>query len=281
MARPSAVSLGPKAISCQDLDANRYALAPESEAYLVRGKESYLGSFLDVFKGNLADWTKLAESVRTGRPARPIVGQGDFEEYFPPLIRALHVSNLPAARNLAHKLGVGSRWRGLKILDVGAGSGVWSIAALEEDPSSTAVALDFPKILAITREYAAKAGVTDRLTFLEGSMHEARFEEGEYDLVILGNICHSEGEAATRTFLKGLEPALRPGGKVAVIDMIPNEDRTGPAFPVLFALQMLLHSPEGSTFTQTDYTRWFEEAGFKKVDAVDIRSHSPAIIASK
>ncbi|MCX5786926.1 MAG: class I SAM-dependent methyltransferase, partial [Elusimicrobia bacterium] len=130
----------------------------------------------------------------------------------------------------ARKLGVGSRWRGLKILDVGAGSGVWSIAALEEDLSSTAVALDFPKILAITREYAAKAGVTDRLTFLEGSMHEARFEAGEYDLVLLGNICHSEGEAATRTFLKGLEPALRPGGKVAVIDMIPNEDRTGPAF---------------------------------------------------
>ena len=261
--------------------ANRYALTPECEAYLVRGKDGYLGGFFEAFRDGVADWLKLAEAVKTGRPVRSVDGRGACEEFFPPLLRALHVANAAAARNLARKLAVGTRWRGLKILDVAAGSGVWSLAALEEDPSSTAVALDYPAILAVTRECAAKAGVSERLSFVEGRMREATLEENVYDLAILGNACHLEGEEATRDFLKRLEPAMRAGGKVAIVDMIPNEERTGPAFPLLFALQMLLRTTNGSTFTQGEYTRWLGEAGFKKVEALDLRSHSPAIVASK
>lgn len=264
-----------------DKHAHRYALTPESEAYLVRSSDSYLGGFFEIFQKGLQDWIKLPDAVKSGLPVRSIDDQKRSEEFFPPLIRALHVANLSAAHNLARKLGVGTRWRGLKILDVGAGSGVWGIAAAQEDPSSIVTALDFPRILSITREYAAKAGVGDRLSYLEGDMDTVALEEHTYDLALLGNICHSEGADGTRDFLKRLQPAMRPGGKVAIIDMIPNEERTGPPFPVLFALQMLLHTGLGGTYTQSEYARWLEEAGFKKVEAMDIRSHSPVIVAAR
>lgn len=261
--------------------ANRYALSAEAEAYLVKGRDGYLGGFFEVFQNGVHDWLKLAESVKSGQPVRPVDDRQAAEEFFPPLLRALHVANRGAAHNLARKLGIGTRWRGLRILDVAAGSGVWGIAAALEDPSSTVTALDYPRILTITREYAAKDGVADRFSYLEGSLREAAFEENTFDLVILGNICHSEGADATRDFLNRLPAAMRPGGRVAIVDMVPNEERTGPPFPVLFALQMLVHTTQGGTFTQGEYTRWLQEAGFKKVEAVDIRFHSPAIVAAR
>jgi len=264
-----------------DKQKGRYALTPEAEAYLVKGKDSYMGWFFQHSSDMMQGWGRLPEILRAGKPVRPVDGQGASEEFFPPLVRALHVSHLPAARNLARKLGVGARWRGLKILDVAAGSGVWSIAALEEDPSATATALDWPRVLDVAREFAAKHGVDDRFSTLEGSWRETPLEENTYDLALLGHICHAEGEEASREFLRRLCPALRPGGKAVVLDMVPNDERTAPAFPLLFALNMLVHTERGGTYTLEEYGRWFSEAGFKKVEAVDIRSHSPAIVASK
>ncbi|TPW18643.1 MAG: O-methyltransferase family 2 [Elusimicrobia bacterium] len=261
--------------------SGRYSVTPESESYLVRGKDTYVGGFLDLAPGMMQDWLRLGDTLKTGEPVRRVETQDASEEFFPPLIRALYVANMGAARNLARKLGIGTRWRGLRILDVAAGSGVFGIGALLEDPSSTVTALDYPRILNVTREFAAKAGVEDRLSYLEGSLREVPLEDNTFDLALLGNICHSEGEDASREFFRKLQPAMRAGGKVAVIDMVPNEERTGPPFPLLFALNMLLHTRQGGTFTQGEYTRWLQEAGFKKVEAVDIRSHSPAIVASK
>lgn len=261
--------------------ANRYDLTPEAETYLVKSSDNYLGGFFEIFQKGIMDWLKLPEAVKTGQPVRSFEGQKKSEEFFPPLIRALHVANMGPAHNLVRKLGIGTRWRGLKVLDVAAGSGVWGIAVAQEDPSTTVAALDFPKILNITREYAAKAGVADRFSYLETSLRNASFEENAYDLIILGNIAHAEGQDVMRDFLKRVQPALRQGGKLAIVDMIPNEERTGPPFPVLFALQMLLHTSQGGTFTQNEYSRWLQEAGFKKVEAVDIRFHSPGIIAAK
>lgn len=264
-----------------DKQANRYALTPDSEAYLVRGKDGYLGGFFDFLQGNLQSWLRLTQAVKSGDPIHKMEDQSGSEEFFPPLIRALHVANMGPAHGLARKLGLGTRWRGLRVLDVAAGSGVWGIAAAQEDPSTTVAALDFPKILTIAREYAAKAGVADRMSYLETDMRDATFEDNTYDLVILGNICHAEGADATREFLTRVQPAIRPNGKLAIVDMIPNEERTEPPFPLLFALQMLLHTTQGGTFTQSEYTRWLQEAGFKKVEAVDIRFHSPIIVASR
>ena len=66
-----------------------------------------------------------------------------------------------------------------------------------------------------------------------------------------------------------------------MIDMVPNDERTGPPFPVIFALNMLVHTAEGDTYTLAEYRAWLQEAGFAKVETADIGSHSPLIVASK
>ncbi len=70
-------------------------------------------------------------------------------------------------------------------------------------------------------------------------------------------------------------------GRVPILDMIPNNDRTGPLFPLMFALNMLVNSDEGSTYTLAEYTRWLNEAGFGRVETGEIGSHSPAIVATR
>jgi len=74
---------------------------------------------------------------------------------------------------------------------------------------------------------------------------------------------------------------MRADGRVAIIDLLPNDDRTGPPFPVFFALNMLLNTEEGDTYTLAQYTEWLQEAGFARVETADIGSHSPLIIGWK
>jgi hypothetical protein len=151
----------------------------------------------------------------------------------------------------------------------------------EADPSARITMQDFPGVLEHTREYVRRHGIADRCEYLPGDLKQVDFGEGRYDLALLGNIVHSEGEASSRDLFRRLHRALRSQGQVAVVDLLPNEDRTGPPRSLIFALNMLLHTATGDTYTLTEYTHWLTEAGFAQVETADIGSHSPLVIAVK
>lgn len=257
-----------------------YALTPPARQYLVRTGPDYVGA---VWEGPMffEPWEHLTESVRTGRPFRQIETREAAEQFFPALVRALHVINLSPARRMAEVLGVGPEGGGLRVVDVACGSAVWSIAVAEADPRARVTAQDFPELFQTTREYLRRHGVEDRYDFLPGNLREVDFGQEKYDLAILGNIVHSEGEASSRDLLRRLHRALRPGGRVAILDMIPDDARTGPPFPIFFALNMLLNTEDGDTYTIPEYTGWLHDAGFPEVSAADIGSHSPLIVGIK
>jgi hypothetical protein len=107
------------------------------------------------------------------------------------------------------------------------------------------------------------------------------FGESCFDLVILGNIVHSQGERNSRDLLHRMHRALNHSGRIAIIDILPDEDRTGPQASLIVALAMLLDTEEGDLFTLSQFTPWLQEAGFTKIETSDIGSHSPLIIAYK
>jgi ubiquinone/menaquinone biosynthesis C-methylase UbiE len=256
----------------------RYRLTPATERYLVRESPEYMGAIMEddsLWKS----WEHLVDAVRTGHPPRRIERQAEAERFFPVLVRSLHVLNRQPARRAAEALGVGASRRGLRVLDVACGSGVWGIAAAEADPSAAVTMQDFPGVLEHTREYVKRHGLTGRCDYLPGDLKQVDFGSERYDLALLGNIAHSEGEASSRDLFRRLHRALRPKGQLAVIEVIPNEERTGPPRALIFALNMLVNTDVGDTYTLAEYRQWLTEAGFKRIETADIGSHSPMIIA--
>ena len=259
---------------------NEYRLTDPAKRYLVRESAEYIGGVLS--DNHLWEaWGRLTDIVRTGQPHHRVEQQNKAEDFFPILIQALHVTNQQPAWRAAKILCSSAKSRSMEVLDVACGSGVWGIAIARTASKAHITAQDYPGILTITRRYVQQHGVESRYDFLPGNLREVEFDVGRYDLAILGNIVHSEGEIAAKTLFKRLSAALTPGGRVAIIDMVPNNQRTGPAFPIFFAINMLVNTSDGDTFTRAEYSTWLKQAGFGKVVAAEIGLHSPMLIATK
>src|SRR5947209_1155607 len=258
----------------------RYELTPHARQYLVRESADYVGGMTE--SGALLEaWSHLTDCVRTGEPFRKVEGQAEAENFFPMLVRTLHIVNREPAQRTAEALGAGRDSKGLRVLDVACGSGIWGISFAEADTEARVTAQDFSGVLPTTREYVRRHGLKERFDYLPGDLKEVDFGEARYDLAILGNIVHSEGEQSSRDLFRRLNYALRPGGRIVVIDMIPNDARTAPPYALVFAINMLINTETGDTYTLAEYTRWLNDAGFPRVETADIGSHSPAVIGHK
>lgn len=259
-----------------------YALSPMAAKFLVRDSSDYLGAFLEDDE-HWERWSRLPEVVRSGKPVHSVLDHGEAERFFSVLTRSLHVQNRLPSQRLAKMLGAGSKYQGLSVLDVGCGSGVWGIAVAEADSGARVTAQDLPKVLEQTRTYLERHGIANRCDFLPGDLHQVEFPAGKHDLALLGHIVHSESEASARQLFKRLQSTLKKGGRLAIIDMIPNDERSGPPFPLLFALNMLVHTNGGGTYTFGEYKSWLTEAGFSSVEMADFgdRSGVAVIIAQK
>jgi ubiquinone/menaquinone biosynthesis C-methylase UbiE len=269
-------------VSLQLLGKNgeQYELTPLSAEFLVRDQPNYLGEMMRTVR-SFESWNHLAEIVQTGHPLQRVEDKGAAEGFFPALVRGLHVINSQPARRTAEILGAGTTHKGMRVVDVACGSGIWGIGIAEADKDARVTAQDFPGLFETTRGFLKRHGVEDRYDFLPGDLKEVDFGENRYDLALLGNIVHSEGETSSRDLFKRLHRALKSGGRIVIIDMIPNDDRTGPPFALFFALNMLVNTEKGGTYTLEEYTRWLNDAGFQRVETADIQSHSPLIIGYK
>lgn len=256
-----------------------YEVPPDLTPYLVRESPEYLGEFFATDHLWNA-WGHLADAVREGKPWRSASEKEVAEEFFPVLVRTLHITNSKPAQNLAPQLVAGAK-SGLRVLDIGCGSAVWSIAIAKADPKARITAFDFPKVLQTTRQFAEREGVADRTEYMPGDLRLAQFPESSFDIVLLGNIVHGEGPEGVRDLFARTHRALVSGGRLVVVDMIPNDERSGPPFPLLFALNMLVNTDHGDTYTLPEYSQWLTAAGFTRVETLEIGLHSPTIVATK
>jgi precorrin-6B methylase 2 len=259
----------------------KYSLGPESAAFLVSSSPGFRGGiFRHISKQLLPGWMNLAEAVKTGKPSRHANLEGPGGEFFLDFVEDILPMSYGAARALGESLGVARMPGQVRVLDLAAGSGVWGIALAQQSPGVTITAVDWPNVLPATRRVAAKFGVADRLTLVAGDLLEAAFGTG-HQIATLGHILHSEGEKRSRALLKKTFEALAPGGTIAIAEFIANEDRTGPGGAMIFAVNMLVNSDEGDTFTFGEMSSWLGEAGFKEVRTLDAPGPSPLILATK
>jgi len=256
----------------------RYSLAPISSRYLLKSSPEYMAHLWED-ENILEQWNQLNLAIRSGKPLRKKGTAEQEAESFAGLARSLYVVQWESAQAAARILTMNSAR--MNVLDVACGSGIWGIAIAETDPRSHIVAHDFPEILEITKGYVKQHQVEDQFTYLSGDLKDTDFGENRFDLAILGNIIHSEGERSSKELLKKIYRSLKNSGRVAIIEIIPDDNRTEPQSSLIVALAMLLDTEEGDLFTRSQYESWLNETGFGRTETFEINLHSPMIVSHK
>jgi len=240
--------------------SDRYALSPDASAFLDRRSPMCIASihdFLAAPKLVALMFQDPAGAVRRGgapglanvAPDHPIWvrfahAMGPFMQLDAKLV-AEHVGDPPPRR----------------VLDISASHGLYGIAFGRRFPECRITGLDWSAVVAVARENAAAAGMADRYDTIAGNAFEVAWGE-DYDLVLLPNFLHHFDAASCTALLRRAHTALSPGGRVAIVEWVPNDDRISPPVPAQFTMTMLLTTPGGTTYTAAELAAMLREAGF-------------------
>jgi len=211
-------------------------------------------------------YAHLAEIVRTGRTSLP--GEGTVEAENPIWVEFAH-SMAPMMAPVAGPLGsiVLEGLSGpVSVLDIAAGHGLFGIAVAKANPEARIVAVDWAPVLAVAAGNARKAGVDGRYELRPGSAFDVDFG-GPYDLVLITNFLHHFDPATCTHLLRKVHAVLKPGGRAAALDFVPNEDRVSPPMAAGFSLTMLAGTVAGDAYTFREYEAMYRDAGYARVTA--------------
>jgi len=240
-----------------------YSNTPISNAFLVEGRPGYLGNALKYSDDLYPVWGKLEETLRSGKPAlahNEILG--DDPEKTKHFVLGMHNRALGIGQSLTAALDLTGR---KKLLDVGGGPATYSCLLAMKNPTLTSRSMDLPAVVAIAKTIVEEFKLADRVAPMVGNYHQESYPGGN-DVVLCSGMLHRETAESCRAILKKAFDALDPGGLVIVHDVLANEAKTGPAFSMLFGLNMALTAEYGTVHSSEEIARWMGEAGFVKTE---------------
>lgn len=245
---------------------NRYGLTQDSAMFLDRRSRAYMGTiprFITSATSRNA-FALLTEAVRKGSTALP--GQGSMEPENPLWVefaRAMGpMMHLPA-EHIAVLVDAKAAKRS-KVLDIAAGHGFFGITIARDNPNAEITAVDWPSVLEVAKENATQAGVASRYRGLPGSVFDADLGSG-FDIVLLTGFLHHFDPNTCETLLRKVNNAMTPGGRVVVLDFVPNDDRISPPATAKFSLTMLAMTKAGDAYTFSEFERMLTNSGFGPV----------------
>lgn len=204
-------------------------------------------------------WGRLTEIVQKGKKDVPFDRIERDEEGVRAFIGAMHSIGRGMAEQVVSRLDLTGKEN---LIDVGGGSGVYTIAMLRRAPGMRAVIFDRPMVIEIAKEKIAEENLTDRVTFLEGDFYEDELPGG-HDLALLSAIIHQNSSGQNVALYRKVFDSLVPGGTVVIRDHVMSEDHTETLEGALFAVNMLVATPAGGTYSFQQINSDLEEAGFR------------------
>lgn len=248
------------AIGLLEKENGRFSNSPAARECLVRDSPGYLGGLMHTV--HLWDtWTTLTAAVRRGTSVRIRgVDQRD-EQWLPAFIAAMHDRAVRQAPAVVAQIDLSKVAR---VLDVGGGSGAYAMAFARAKAGISATVFDLPDVLPLTRTYIEHEGLSQRVTTVPGDYLKDGLGR-DFDLVFLSAIIHSNSPSENAELILKCARALRPGGRVVVQDFIMDEERLTPSHGAIFALNMLVGTESGDTYTEAEVSGWMTAAGLSGV----------------
>ena len=246
-------------------EGDTFRNSPSASRYLVPSSPDYLSGLMHTV--HLWDtWSTLTNAVRLGTS---VPAQQDRKEDTTTWTQAFIAAMNDRARKQAPVVAaLMSLSEGMRVLDVGGGSGAFAIAFVRAGKNVTATVFDLPQVLPLTRRYVGAEGLLERINLVPGDYTTDELPRG-YDLVFLSAIIHSNSPDQNRALLRKCGLALNPNGYLVVQDFIMNESRTGPPAGAFFALNMLVGTAEGDTYTESEIRGWMKAAGVSDITRVE------------
>jgi SAM-dependent methyltransferase len=238
-----------------------YTLTPPGELLSSHHPDTILPMVLHL--NSLWDtWSGLTETVTRGKnPKRAMIRERDTKS-LKAFIGAMHVVGRSLAAEIAASYDAG---RFSRFLDIGGGSGTYTIAFLKRNPKMTAVLFDLKRVIPMARERLEGEGLLERVRLAAGNFYKDELPSG-CNLALLSAIIHQNSAAENLALFRKIRRALEPGGTILIRDHIMDESRTNPPAGAIFALNMLVNTDGGDTYTFAEVRKGLERGGF-----VDVR----------
>lgn len=264
------------ALGLLEKTAGRFSNAPIAWRCLMKGKPEYLSGLMHV--AHLWEtWSTLTEAVRRGGSVftreEGEAGKKQTEAF----IGAMDYGAIRRAQGIVALLDLSQVTR---ILDVGGGSGAYSIAFVRASERIRATVFDLPQVIPLTKKYIEQEGLSDRVDTIAGDYMQDHLGKG-YDLVFLSQVIHSNSFDENTELMAKATSALNPGGQVVIQDFIMSEDRVSPSMGAIFALNMLVATSAGDTYTESEVRRMMARAGLSSVKRLDTEFNTALIIVKK
>lgn len=264
-----------------------YKLSTVAGTYLLKESPLFMGPYLKQHEELDKMWRGLTETIRTGKPVMEVNQEERAAEIFPRLAESIVPLNyaiaVDALQFVKQRLALADRsGDSLQVLDVAAGSAVWSIPFAQDNAGTRVSAIDFDSVLAVTARITERFQVRGQYDHLPGNWRQVELPEQTYDVAILGHILHSEGKKLSLDLLRYCARAQRPGGVLIIAEFFTNQERTAPLHPLMFGLNMYLATTDGCVFSQEEMTELCMEAGYSQVVRHSSAAYqSPLIFAVK
>jgi len=248
------------ALGLLEKSEGRFSNTPFTAQYLVQGQPDYLAG-IGHFGRLWQTWSTLTQAVKVGHAimARPVDTREESEVIA--FIAAMHQRASRRAAEVAALLDLGGVRR---MLDVGGGSGAYAMGFAQAKADLRAVVFDLPNVVPLTRQYIEQAGLSDRVSTAAGDYLTDDLGQG-FDLALLSAVVHSNSPAENRKLIAKCARALNPRGQLVIQDHAMDEDRAGPAAGALFAINMLVNTSAGDTYTEAEMRSWMETAGLGEI----------------
>lgn len=244
-------------------DGNTYTNAADVQRYLVEGETRYAGAWLQFMRPRWDRWGDLTQLIRTEEPAQltprsvldmTVESARDYH-------KATASVGFGAGRRFSRDVDLSGRKR---MMDIGGGSGAYSIVAVQQYEGLSAVVCDLPAVVPVTREFIEEHGVTDRVTAEAVDFTRDAFPSGCDAAVMASNLPMYGREVIAGVIAKAFA-ALESGSEMHLVGEMLDDDRAGPADAALWGLAEALANSTGLSHTRAECVGYFESAGFENI----------------
>jgi 2-polyprenyl-3-methyl-5-hydroxy-6-metoxy-1,4-benzoquinol methylase len=260
---------------------DRYALTPDTAVFLTKGSPAYFGDAVAFLASPeiMGHFHNLSDTIRRGSVSQAESTVADENPLWQTFARVMMPMMMMPAQAIAETLGVAAAGP-LKVLDIAAGHGIFGIVIAQRNPAAQVVAVDWAGVLTVATENAARMGVAARHTALAGDAFKVDWGSG-YDIALMTNFLHHFSVDVCTALLKKVAGALKPGGRIAVLEFVPNEDRISPPGSATFAMQMLGDTPHGDAYTFSELSAMLKAAGFSTVTSHPTPGAETLVVGTK